>query len=47
MSEVTGTTASGVVGVLLAVTGPVIRVTSPELWTSKGNTKVIGAGAVS
>ena len=47
MTDVVGTTASGVVGVLLASIGPVITVTSPALATSKGNTKVTGAGAVS
>ena len=47
MADVVGTTASGVVGVLLAFTGPVITVASPALATSKGNTKVTGAGTVS
>lgn len=47
MGEVIGTTASGVAGVLLAFIGPVITVASPALATSKGNTKVIGAAAVS
>ena len=47
MVEVVGTTASGVVGELLAVGGPVITVTSPESSTLKGNTKVICAGALS
>lgn len=47
MAVVTGTTASGVVGVLLASTGPVITVAFPLLATSKGKIKVIGADAVS
>ena len=47
MANVVGTTASGVVGVLLASSAPVIAVTYPTLATSKGKIKVISAGTVS
>lgn len=47
MAEVTGSTASGVVGVLLALNVPVITVRFPLGATSKGNTSVMGAGAAS
>lgn len=47
MADVFGTTASGVVGELLAFAGPVITVADPSLAILKGNLKVTGAGAVS
>jgi hypothetical protein len=42
MGDVIGTIASGVVGELLAVGGPVNTVAKPALATSKGKLKVMG-----
>ena len=47
MEDVLGTTALGVVGVLLVSLEPVITTTLPMLATSNGKMKVIGAGTVS
>lgn len=46
MHEVTGSTAFGVAGVLLALLdGPLITVMFPLGATLKGNTIIVGAGA--
>lgn len=47
MEEVTGNTASGVVGVLLALNAPVITVRFPLGTTLKGKSNVMGAGTAS
>lgn len=44
MEVVTGSTADGVVGVLLALYDPVITVIFPLGATLKGKTNVMGAG---
>ena len=47
MEEVAGTTAFGVVGVLLAFDAPLIVVRFPLGATWNGNVNVMGAGAAS